>query len=426
MKLLSLVILIVSISIIACDSPENLEPIIANNDCEAYVPFYEQQDTNALFLSVECKCLDNSVDLNAKLGLYTGVENLDFNCDESQFDLIPTMPSVTQLTSEVTTANIQAFPNLEVFKNKSYMDKPLAYQITFLPKLKEIVLFNAINFPDFIGTKPLDVFKMTFQNTGSHTITLPANLHTLTNLTELNIQNIEIAIFSNFEHLTNLEKLKLSNVLWVRIPQTANQWQKLKTLELSQISFRGSGNIPDMFEDMDSLETVYISETPITTTSQKNIFEAPNLKELTFSFCELETIPDEIGNLSQLEKLIISTEQNTINSSISLPMSVGNLSNLKSIFISINANQFPVALLGLKNNLESMTIEDDISLVPASIGDFTVLKTLNLNNCALTSLPSQVQNLSNTLEKLYLRGNNFSEATKSQIENWLPNTDVYF
>jgi hypothetical protein len=44
----------------------------------------------------------------------------------------------------------------------------------------------------------------------------------------------------------------------------------------------------------------------------------------------------------------------------------------------------------------------------------------------LTNLPSEIQNLANTLDKLYLAGNNFGEGTKEQIENWLPNTDIYF
>ncbi len=192
------------------------------------------------------------------------------------------------------------------------------------------------------------------------------------------------------------------------------------------MTFRGSGNIPDIFGTMDSLETVYIRETPVSTHSLRNLCKAPNLKELTLSFCELGSIPDEIGNLINLSKLIIATNQNTVNTPITLPLSIGNLSNLKSIFVSINANEFPVAILGLKNTLESITIEDEIGSIPAEIGDFTALKRLTLKNCGLTSLPATIQNLANTLDKLYLAGNHFNETTKQQIENWLPNTDIYF
>jgi Leucine-rich repeat (LRR) protein len=334
------------------------------------------------------------------------------------------MPNVTHLTSNVTTGNIQAFPNLEVYSNKEFMNRPLAYQIIFLPKLREVNLFNAISFPEIIATKQWDVFKMTFQNTGTHTVELPPNLNALTNLKELNIRNIQLALFTGFDNLTSLESLKISNVLWARIPSTPNQWSKLKTLEVSEVELRGS--IPDIFDGLDSLETVYINKTSVSTTSQNNIYKAPNLKELTFSYCELDPIPDEIGNLTSLNKLIITTDQNAINTPITLPSTVSNLINLKSVFVSTNYSQFPSALLALHHTLESIAVQDDIGSVPAEIGNFTVLKTLTLRNCGLTSLPSEIQNLSNTLEKLYLAGNSFDEDTKQQIEAWLPNTDVFF
>ncbi len=201
-------------SIIACEDQNSLEPIAVNDACDSYIPFYEQQDSNAMSISIECNCKDSFVDLSTKLMPYTDVVNLDFNCNASQFNLIPTMPSVKLLTSDVATSNILAFPNLEVYKNKSFMERPLAAQIIFLPQLKEVALFNVTKFPDVLGTKPLDIFKMTFQNTALQTIELPDNLHTLSNLTELNIRNMNLAIFSNYENLVNLENLTLSKVSW--------------------------------------------------------------------------------------------------------------------------------------------------------------------------------------------------------------------
>jgi Leucine-rich repeat (LRR) protein len=424
MKQLILLVLIILTSLTACERQGELEPIVQNDICNSYIPFYEQQDSNASSISIECTCQDSFVDLSTKLLPYSDVTSLNFNCNSSQFDLIPTMPSVTHLTSDITTGNIQAFPNLEVYRNNTFMDRPLAYQILFLPKLKEVVLFNAISFPEMISTKSWDVFRMTFQNTGTHTIELPANLNTLTNLKELNIRNIRLALFTGFDNLTSLESLKMSNVLWARIPSTPNQWSKLKTLEVSEVELRG--NLPDIFDGLDSLKSIYINETEVSTTSQQNIYKAPNLKELTLSYCELDPIPDEIGNLTSLSKLIITTEQNSINTPITLPSTVSNLINLKSVFVSTNYDQFPTVLLTLNNTLESIAIQDNIGSVPPEIGNFTVLKTLTLRNCGLSSLPSEIQDLSNTLDKLYLSGNSFDEETKQQIEAWLPNTAIYF
>ena len=177
---------------------------------------------------------------------------------------------------------------------------------------------------------------------------------------------------------------------------------------------------------MEYLEKVYISKTSVTTNTIRHICATPNLQELSLSFCALETIPDEIGNLSNLNKLTISTSSNSSNIPIELPFSIGNLNNLESIFISLNANQFPVALLGLKNTIVSISINDNIGTIPAEIGEFGVLKVLALNNCGLSNLPAEIQALANTLEELHLVGNNIDDPTKNQIRSWLPNTDKQF
>lgn len=418
-------LLIVSILITSCNKGDIYEPTETDDFCNSFVPFYEQQTSDVLSLSIYCECLDSAVDLSNKLMDYTNVGDIDFNCDAAHFDKIPTMNSVRQLTSNITTNNIVAFPYLEVYKNKSYTDEPLASQLTALGNLREVVLLNVVNFPDFFATKSLEVFKMTFENTAEQTINLPSNLSVLRNLKELTIRDIESVVrFTNYENLSSLEHLKLSNILWVGIPETPNQWAKLKTLQVSDVELRGDRTLPDIFESMDSLESVYISGTEVSTDTQKHISKAPNLKELTFSFCEMESIPDELGDLATLNKLIIATEQNNVN--ITLPLSISNLNNLKSIFVSTQSNQFPVAILGLNSTLESITIKDNIGTVPSEIGNFMALKELKLENCGLTNLPSEIQNIANNLERLYLADNNFGEAAKQQIESWLPNTDIDF
>lgn len=235
---------------------------------------------------------------------------------------------------------------------------------------------------------------------------------------------MDLIICTNYENLRNLEYLNIENTTLARIPSVANQWSKLKILELKTVDFRG--NLPDIFDDMDSLESVYLSEMEVDETLQQHLYQAPNLKSLTISYCNITPIPEEIGQLVSLENLIITTEQNTINNPIVLPLSIRNLTNLKSVFVSTNSDDFPQALFELKTTLESVTIQDNIGIVPDEIGDFSVLKILKLRNCGLSTLPSTIQNLSNTLEKLYLSGNNFDETTKQQIESWLPNTTIYF
>ncbi|MGB0929943.1 MAG: leucine-rich repeat domain-containing protein [Chitinophagales bacterium] len=429
MRLSILFIFAICIVLANCSKEDDFRPIEVNSSCSSssFTPFYEQQDANALSLSIYCDCLDTAIDLSNKLMAYTEVVDIDFNCEAAYFNQIPAMNSVRSLTSNTTTEHIiSAFPYLEVYKNKSYTKEPLARELAFFGNLKEVVLLNTVNFPDFLATASWDVFKMTFQSTAEQAITLPSNLSVLRNLKELTIRDVvEVVRFTNYENLNSLKHLELSNILWVGIPETSNQWPNLKTLQISDVELRGSRTLPDIFEDMNSLESVYISGTEVSTNTQIHISKAPNLKELTFSFCEIGSIPDEIGDLANLNKLIIATDETT-TIDIVLPLSVGNLSNLKSIFVSTNSNQFPVALLDLNSTLESMAIRDDIGAIPPEIGSFTALKELKLEYCGLTILPSEIQSIASTLEKLSLIGNGFSEAAKQQIEAWLPNTNIDF
>ena len=425
MKPSMLLLLMFLVTFTSCNKGDNFVPIEKNEDCSTFIPFYEQQNTDASSLTIHCDCLDSDVDLDNKLMAYTKVESINFNCDAEQFDKIPTMNSVKSLTSNITTNNIVAFPYLEVYKNKSYTDAPLTSQLTALGNLKEVVLLNTVNFPDFLASASWDIFKMTFENTAEHTIELPANLSVLRNLKELTIRDIESVVrFTNYEDLKSLEHLKLSNILWVGIPETVNQWPNLKTLQVSDVELRGGRTLPDIFENMNDLELIHISGTEVSTNTQRHISKAPNLKELTFSFCEMGSIPDELGDLASLNKLIIATEQT--NDNITLPLSIKKLSNLKSIFVSTQSNEFPVALLGLKSTLESISIKDDIGAIPPEIGDFMALKELKLEYCGLTTLPSEIQNIADSLEKLSLVGNDFDEAARQQIEGWLPNTEITF
>ncbi|MEL6672839.1 MAG: hypothetical protein AAFR61_11630 [Bacteroidota bacterium] len=425
MKKLVLLVLGGILCLTACNPNPDFPPLppASTVDCQTYVPFYEKHDSTVSSLRVTCDCQDSTIDLAGKLAPYQQLTQLYFDCDADKFDQLPELPTVTHLITEVTTQNITAFRNLEKLENKVYMKEELSPQILFLTKLREVVLYNAINVPSTIRTGSFEHFSMTFEHTAVQPITLPENLELFHNLHELDIRNVDLAIFSDFDQLTSLEHLKISGSLWVRIPSEPNQWPQLKTLEVSNARLRG--DIPDMFRDMDSLKTVYIGDSPLTTESQQHIFQAPAIEELTFSFCEMGTIPDEIGDATSLKQLIITAEPTALNP-LSLPSTIANLNQLESIFLSIQTDAFPTALLGLKNSLQSLAIKDPIGAIPAQIGEFTALTTLNLQNCSLTFLPAQIQQLAPTLKKLLLSGNNFDETAKQQIQTWLPDTEITF
>ena len=91
----------------------------------------------------------------------------------------------------------------------------------------------------------------------------------------------------------------------------------------------------------------------------------------------MTSLPDEIGNLSNLKELNLYKNQLT-----SLPDEIGNLSNLRKLY--------------LHNN--------QLTRLPQEIGNLSKLTTLYLYNNQLTSLPEEIGTLLN-LNCLYLEGN---------------------
>ncbi len=422
MKLSHLLLIFGLFCLSACKVAPIAEPLV-DEVCDTFEPFYETTDINSVALEIKCPCEAEPIDLPTNLAPYTSVQNMIYKCDMDRFNQIPTMPSVTRLSSKVMTSNITAFPNLEIFKNNELMETSLAYELISMPNLKELSLFNVTQFPDVLGTRALENFNMIYENSDAYNVNVPSNLYQLVNLKELSLKNMNVTDFTNWGNLSSLEHFKVNNTPIIRFPNINNQWDKLRSFEMSEVTMRGG--TPNFFQYADSLTTIYLAEMEVSDRLQENIYRTPNLKSLSFSFCEINSIPEEIGDLNSLESLIIRVDEDQIQS-IDLPISISNLTNLKSIVLNTNANQFPVELLSLANTLEAITIIDEIDTVPPTIGNFNTLKSLNLTNCNLFNLPFEIHNLANTLEKLYLAGNNINENTKQQIQTWLPNTDIYY
>lgn len=396
----------------------------AATSCEFYTPFYEQVDTNATALLVECDCQDTAVDLGARLLPYRQVERLSFGCSADYFDDVPLMLSVREMTSEVVTANVLSLPNLRTLKNRTYLETGLPANLFFLDSLREVVLYNALSFPDILGSMPLDRFAMTFRPLPDRNVLLPANLGALTNLQELHVDGMEIAIFTGTETLDGLRKLTLSETTWGRIPQAENIWPNLQRLELDKVDIRGQP--PAGLANMEALTTIFVSNSELSTSDVVRLTLPPNLETLALRFCDFELLPEELGNLTRLRDLTISVSADSPDISLQLPATLDQLDSLRAVSLQIRADEFPPELLGLSASLERLVLRDPIGSVPDAIGDFIRLKTLHLTNCALTGLPATIANLADTLEELRLTGNSIEAPMQAQIRAWLPNTDITF
>jgi len=162
-------------------------------------------------------------------------------------------------------------------------------------------------------------------------------------------------------------------------------------------------------------------------TLPNELFTLTNLQYLNLSYCNITSLPPEIGNLSNLTILQLSwndyltslppeigklsnlTELNLYKNNLtSLPPEIEKLTNLT--YLNLTDNRFtslPPEIGKLSNLTELNLYKNYLTSLPPEIDKLTNLTYLNLEDNNLTSLPPEIGNLSN-LTKLYLRWNNLT------------------
>ena len=113
------------------------------------------------------------------------------------------------------------------------------------------------------------------------------------------------------------------------------------------------------------------------------------IKYLELKRCRFTELPEWIGELTTLERLVLDIGRLT-----KLPDSIGNLKNLK--FLSIKANnltKLPDSIGNLKRLMILDLSSNDISSLPSSIGDLKNLEELHLKQNRLFGVPLRIGDL---------------------------------
>ncbi len=198
-------------------------------------------------------------------------------------------------------------------------------------------------------------------NGNNLTDTIPAEIGSLTHLTELNLQ---------------------SNNLSGGIPVEIGEMDSLSTLMLNSNQF--SGEIPAEIGNLKKLSTLYLDNNQFTGSIPVILGNLTNLTRLTLHSNNFSgIIPTQLSNCTKL--IVLNLGKNNLSGSI--PESFGNLDNLQSLYLS--NNQFG-------------------GNIPSMLGGLSALRTLNLSNNLFTGLiPTGLGNIDN-LMNLDLSGNDLS------------------
>lgn len=206
----------------------------------------------------------------------------------------------------------------------------------------------------------------------------------LNSLTSSNMKPLNSLIFSSLLFLFSCTGIKdLNHVLdgtvinfskkgLTEIPEEVFMNKSLKVLKLYGNKLE---TLPDEIGDLENLEKLYLGKNNIKRLPA-SIGKLKKLKILSAQYNLIDSLPDSIGELENLEQLILNQNKLT-----SLPKSIGNLKKL--------------VVLQLKFN----ELED----LPVEIGNCENLQFIHLNRNYLTALPKELSNL-RKLRELYLSG----------------------
>jgi|GEM_PF-812111 len=275
---------------------------------------------------------------------------------------------------------------------------------------------------------------------------LPDEIFTLTSLEELDLSVTPIQILpSSISRLTELKTLALTKSGVHILPTGLQELQKLHTIEAQEQCIITYDTI---LEKLPNLKNLNISRCDVT----KNIANLrqlesinlsgtdfvgihgdlgrydlerqiqrlsalPRLKKLDISGRAIETIPENIGNLTHLEYLDLSS-----NYYDKLPESLIDLKKLELLRISLNGKvgnttpfPFPKQIFALRN-LKTLQINGRIQEIPLGFSALNKLTTLSLSVQNLQTLPDDISTLTN-LKHLNLANSDIQSFPFALLEN---------
>ena len=257
------------------------------------------------------------------------------------------------------------------------------------------------NFPEIVGNMS-HLLELYLDGTAIED--LPLSMEQLTRLIKLdltnckNLSSLPRVIFS----LASLNTLILSGCL--KLHKMQENLGNLKALKELDMSGTGIRDLPLSMEQLIGLIKLDLTNCKNLSSLPRVICSLTSLKTLTLSGClKLDNMPMNLGNLEGLEKLDVSG-----TAIREPPSSIFSLKNLKILSFQ-GCNGLSSKSWSWKKPLDFLLMTktpDLMGLVLPSVSGLCSLTSLNIRNCNLQAIPSDIGYLS-SLEELNLSGNNF-------------------
>ncbi len=442
---------------------------LSNNDLTGTIPTELGNLSNLEKLDLSNNDLTGTIP--SELGNLSNLQELWLQSNELTGTIPPQLGNLSNLVelyldnNELTGTIPPQLRNLsnlvELWLDNNRLTGTIPSQLGNLSNLKDLYLDNN----ELTGTIPpqlgnlSNLVEFNLQS-NDLTGTIPSQLGNLSNLVELNLQsndltgtipsqlgnlfNLEVLDLSNNQlsgtiptelgDLSNLEALDLSNN---NLSVSSSIFQKLNNLNLEQLDLSGNNPLVNpLLSDYQALRALYdatngdswqnnegwnfSSPTP---PNDLNDWFGVTVENGRVTVIELEengltgSIPSELGNLSNLDDLLLSSN----NLTGTIPPQLGNLSNLEDLYLDNNdlTGTIPPQL-GNLSNLDVLDLDNNdlTGTIPSELGNLSNLEDLYLFNNDLTgTIPPQLGNLSN-LKELWLFNNRLTGSIPPQLGNF--------
>ncbi len=367
MKYLFYFILLLPIQLFCKGNPDSLQTIdLQHKNLKVFPQNFEYAKIQTLHVGYNPLTKIPSELITAK-----NLKQLSINYN-TQFDLEASIPVIKQLNIEVLSIN-----------NSNLMYLPL--EIGEMKTLKHLSLSN-----NFIREIPEYVFihaDLTSLNISGNLISkLPKEINSQNNLTSLDIsKNACINSSSTYQNLFPLTNLK-------------------------QLEVRGSSTLPTEIWNLKSLEKLDISEGTFEKTDLPKDAHKHNLTQLTANDCNLMDFSTLLPVLScpTLREISLGGEKFNGFSNAGISTAVTHLTLSGTNLEHFTFSGALISLQELALNFTSINCKNELMHTLSKAGN---VKTLNLTNCNITELPSQLKILKN-LETLNLSGNKITSVNE--------------
>lgn len=368
-----------------------------------------------------------------------------------------TVPSsviaLTQLEELKISSNLTALPEnicnlkkLKVLNLESNDISELPYTIGRLTDLRALYLYGneLLSVPDSIQNLNLSTLKLEMSESVD---SFPSALLKIKSLESLNITQKNLKeLPTQFNNLENLRDLTMNvhlRMAWVKTFTTLSTMPNLITLNLFQYAiypkeiallknikhlevsadFWSNANgasiyVLDNICGLKHLESLVFNLYRDTVISPQ-IKKLEHLKSLEFRNSFLTQLPEEIGNLSQLRKLVINRDANMPKGrsrNFKLPIAIKNLKKLQHLSLrSLPIHDLPAGIGGLEMLQYADFRHCQIHSIPASMGALHQLEELELGFNSLNRLPVGFGDLQK-LKRLMLYRNEFTKFDPELIK----------